>query len=374
MKKICFISPHTYPPWIEGVRNSVFGIAKELVKKGHEVHIITGNIGEDAKNNTKIDGVRITFLPKFSQKPSKILFNSCSHYSFLKKYVKQNKFDVIHLQTVDVTLILPLICLMHRTKAKKFITLYNIENIQHKIKKIFFSCTHKKFEKIITISPVIKSQMKKKYQKKTQVITVSYDKEKFDVDRKITDKEKFSSKTLLYTAGSKREEGVFTYLKTMKALPKYTGIFALYKLSKENTARRSNIIKYIKEMKIDNVKTLGTLENINDTMNKSTLFVMPLETHLVKLNVPLSVLEAMGTGTPVIASDIPSHREIIKNGVNGLLFSPGNPTDMMNKIKQITSDVKTYTTIRNKTIKYIKKWPSYKDVAKQHEEIYEKDK
>jgi glycosyltransferase involved in cell wall biosynthesis len=50
---------------------------------------------------------------------------------------------------------------------------------------------------------------------------------------------------------------------------------------------------------------------------------------------PLTVLEAMGHGLPVIASRIGSLKEIVEEGVTGLLFEPGNAEDLARKINTL---------------------------------------
>ena len=47
---------------------------------------------------------------------------------------------------------------------------------------------------------------------------------------------------------------------------------------------------------------------------------------------PLSVLEAMWLGKPVIASDIGGVREIIEDGVTGLLVEPNQPEQITERI------------------------------------------
>lgn len=47
----------------------------------------------------------------------------------------------------------------------------------------------------------------------------------------------------------------------------------------------------------------------------------------------ISILEAMAHGVPVIANDIPGMREIIDDGVNGFLVSPGDPVALAGKIR-----------------------------------------
>jgi glycosyltransferase involved in cell wall biosynthesis len=49
-------------------------------------------------------------------------------------------------------------------------------------------------------------------------------------------------------------------------------------------------------------------------------------------NNPLSVIEALANGTPVIGSNIGGIPELIQDGVNGLLFEPGNSDDLKKKI------------------------------------------
>jgi glycosyltransferase involved in cell wall biosynthesis len=38
------------------------------------------------------------------------------------------------------------------------------------------------------------------------------------------------------------------------------------------------------------------------------------------------MLEALACGLPIVASDIPAHRELIEEGRNGLLVPPYNPS------------------------------------------------
>jgi phosphatidylinositol alpha-mannosyltransferase len=47
---------------------------------------------------------------------------------------------------------------------------------------------------------------------------------------------------------------------------------------------------------------------------------------------------AMSAGLPVIASDLPQFREIIKNGENGLLFSEGDASSLAEKIRFFFSE------------------------------------
>jgi glycosyltransferase involved in cell wall biosynthesis len=49
-------------------------------------------------------------------------------------------------------------------------------------------------------------------------------------------------------------------------------------------------------------------------------------------NFPRTIVESFACGTPVIASRIGALAEIVRDGETGLLFEPGNPRDLADKI------------------------------------------
>ena len=63
-------------------------------------------------------------------------------------------------------------------------------------------------------------------------------------------------------------------------------------------------------------------------MEKSYVFILPSRSE-GRSNV---TLEAFASGLPVIASRIPANMEIVKEGINGLLFEPGKSIELAEKI------------------------------------------
>jgi 1,2-diacylglycerol 3-alpha-glucosyltransferase len=55
-------------------------------------------------------------------------------------------------------------------------------------------------------------------------------------------------------------------------------------------------------------------------------------------NMPLSVLEAMASGLPVVGARSLGIPEIVRDGGNGLLFEPGNASDMAEKMRTLLGD------------------------------------
>jgi len=50
---------------------------------------------------------------------------------------------------------------------------------------------------------------------------------------------------------------------------------------------------------------------------------------------PITVFDSFSAGIPVIGSNLGGIRELVKNEINGLLFEPGDPVDLKNKILDV---------------------------------------
>jgi glycosyltransferase involved in cell wall biosynthesis len=55
-------------------------------------------------------------------------------------------------------------------------------------------------------------------------------------------------------------------------------------------------------------------------------------------NAPLTVQEAMMAGLPVVASDLGGMKELVRDGVNGLLFRPRDPSDLRAALQRFVDD------------------------------------
>jgi glycosyltransferase involved in cell wall biosynthesis len=66
------------------------------------------------------------------------------------------------------------------------------------------------------------------------------------------------------------------------------------------------------------------------------LFVLPSVSRLEAFGIV--ALEAMATGKPVVVSDIPGVREVVTDGVEGLLAEPLHAEDLAAKIRSLLDD------------------------------------
>jgi phosphatidylinositol alpha-mannosyltransferase len=58
------------------------------------------------------------------------------------------------------------------------------------------------------------------------------------------------------------------------------------------------------------------------------------------------LVEAMAAGVPVVASDIPGYREVVRHDVDGILVPPGDPTALAEAVRRVLADSALATRLR----------------------------
>ncbi|MBU1425982.1 MAG: glycosyltransferase family 4 protein [Gammaproteobacteria bacterium] len=82
---------------------------------------------------------------------------------------------------------------------------------------------------------------------------------------------------------------------------------------------------------VPGVNKLGSLpgEKVREEMSRTLALVVP---SIWYENFPRTIVEAFACGLPVIASRIGALADIVRDGETGLLFEPGNPRDLADKM------------------------------------------
>jgi glycosyltransferase involved in cell wall biosynthesis len=120
------------------------------------------------------------------------------------------------------------------------------------------------------------------------------------------------------------EKGIETLLKTAKQLPYPLKIAGKGHLFDDLKARYSS----------KKIEFLGHLnrEEVKSLIEKARFSVIPSEWYE---NNPLSGIESLCSGTPVLGANIGGITELIEENRNGLLFESGNKEDLKNKIEEM---------------------------------------
>ncbi|OGC89010.1 MAG: hypothetical protein A2142_07140 [candidate division Zixibacteria bacterium RBG_16_48_11] len=133
---------------------------------------------------------------------------------------------------------------------------------------------------------------------------------------------------VLFAGRLNQKYGISTLLEAARLLPQIS--FKIAGTGEEEAGAKN----FVREKELNNVEFLGFLnpEQLKQVMSESYFTVFPTTMYH---NCPMAILEAFALGKPVLASDLGSLPELVKNNENGLLFETKSVRDLTDKILKL---------------------------------------
>lgn len=131
------------------------------------------------------------------------------------------------------------------------------------------------------------------------------------------------------------DKGVLEYLEAVKALQKQ-GMKARFQLlgAMDPKHKRGIKEKVVNEWISSGViEYLGTTDDVRTFINKADCIVLPS----YREGTPRTLLEAAGSGKPIIATDVPGCNNVVKHNFNGLLCKLKDPDDLARKMQDMAA-------------------------------------
>jgi glycosyltransferase involved in cell wall biosynthesis len=336
--KIAQVAPYFYPH-IGGVETHVYNLAKGLLKEGHEVTVYTSQV-KGSKENEIYEGINIK-----RAKPLTTIFTTPVTPK-LKQRILHDKHDIIHAHYP------PPLASHYAAKASKknktpFILTYHCDLVLPKfygsaLTSFYRSSlgrrTLKITKEVIVTTKTYAATSRDLWNIKPIVIPNAIDPSKFnpkgvgDYVRKKHDLN--DSKMILYVGRLKYHKGLEYLIESAQ----YTEADVKYVLVGGGEFKQ-RLKSLTNEKKLnDRIIFAGEVANseLPQYYSACDIFVLPSVSRLEAFGIV--GLEAMASAKPVIISDIPGVREVIEEGVCGLLSEPMNPKDLGSKITQLLSD------------------------------------
>jgi PEP-CTERM/exosortase A-associated glycosyltransferase len=91
---------------------------------------------------------------------------------------------------------------------------------------------------------------------------------------------------------------------------------------------------------------------------------------LTELVTPLKPLEAMAQGRLLVASDVGGHRELIRNGETGLLFTAGSATALAQRLLELIADRACWSRLRAQGRTYVEEQRSWRASVARYAPVY----
>lgn len=117
----------------------------------------------------------------------------------------------------------------------------------------------------------------------------------------------------------------------------------------------------------DRVLFLGSRDDVPDILNILDVFCLPSKNE----GLPLSILEAMACGVPVVGSNVMGINEVVTDNMTGLLFPYDDETALCEKINLLLSEHEVSETIIAKSLEYVKENYCLEDKMDQYFSLFQ---
>lgn len=138
-------------------------------------------------------------------------------------------------------------------------------------------------------------------------------------------------RSVVFVGRLSEEKGLLTLIEAARGLEDIT-----FKVIGDGPMREALALKVSREA-IYNIKFLGYMSgnDLRHEIAKSLFAAVPSEWYE---NNPRSIIEAFALGKPVVGSRIGGIPELVRDGVNGATFEPGNAAELREKISALAND------------------------------------
>lgn len=320
-----------------GTERLLVDICNEMVKRDNEVFLYIVNDLYDNKMIELIDENVTIELQKRSV-GEKNLFNTMKK---ITKFVKENKIDIVHCNSLNSPELL-LLTKITQPKVKIFYTIHGINQYKtlNKLRVLYRNII---CNKIIAISNSVKSDLISNGAIKDKIIMIynGLKTERFKLnDKKINKEQPVIGNISRIDPEIKGQDVLIDAIIQLKQ--KYNNIKCILAggiaTNKENDYEK--LIQKIKENNgEENITFLGNIDNTPEFLKTMDIFVLPSRYE----GFGLSLVEAMSSGIPCVASNIAGPAEIIKQEGIGKLFECGNAKSLA---KAIQETIENYENIK----------------------------
>lgn len=137
---------------------------------------------------------------------------------------------------------------------------------------------------------------------------------------------------LLFLSRIIKDKGIYDLINAINLLVKEQESTALELVMAGDGDEKAKIQAFVKKMSLqDYIKFPGYLigQKKNQIFQDSDIFIFPS----YQEGCPIAALEAMSAGLPLITTSVGCLKDIVEDGLNGIIILPKSPTDIANAVK-----------------------------------------
>ena len=367
--KVAFIGQKGIPATFGGgVERYVEAVASNLVKLNHEVFVYTRPYYTPAKRK-KYEGVNLISLPSIRTKN----FDAISTVFLASIHTLFQDYDIIHYQGVGPSL-LSFIPRIFKPSAKVVVTFHSLDRLHAKWSKLakliltISEWTACKFpHQTIAVSKGLQVYCLKKYNTPTTFIPNGIYLDSKSDDKKVLSefglkKNKYFIAMSRLVAHKRIEDVINAFMKINN--PDFKLVII------GGSSYTDDYQTFLQQLAADDQRIVFTGflsgERLFTIMKNSLALASASEDE----GMPITILEVMSLGVPVILSDIRGHRELVDNLIYFDLYDVKKLQKEMQYVLKNTKKVKAAAKLQQKMIINDYNWD---DIAKSIAEVYRQD-
>lgn len=381
MKKKVLVTASTFPRWENDTEpRFILDLCKEL-NKYYDITVAAPSC-PGAKNKEVLEGVKVeryrylpvkkwetlcypgAIMPRIEENKTRALQIPFLLLGLWVYHLRNNKkYDLIHAHWLIPQGII------QSFSAEKFIVTGHgddVKKMNHGIVKILKKRTLKNASKVVVVSQALEKSINENYDNQScEVISMGCDLSKFvpRAEDVILDKE---DPTIVYVGRLVERKGV-EYL--IRAMHNVDAKLHIYGDGPNYQALLKESEKYNGKVKFFGPKTHDELIEIYKTAD--IVAVPSITTKNGECEgLPVVVLEALATGTPIVATVNGGIPEAITDRVNGMLVNERSSEELAQAINELIENQDLYKHIKQNGIQTAKKY-SYQYLTKRYINIYE---
>lgn len=123
----------------------------------------------------------------------------------------------------------------------------------------------------------------------------------------------------------------------------------------------------VRDLRLTNVTFLGKRDDVPAILSKTDIFVLPT----LNDNLPISIIEAMHSGTAILTTDCGGITEIVRHNETGLIVQPGNVVQLATQLKQLIVNGALRSHLGENASRYAKSHLTREAMVQKIEHIYQ---
>jgi phosphatidylinositol alpha-mannosyltransferase len=335
MKKIGIVSEYFYPH-LGGITEHVYYFSKELIKRGFEVVLLTGYQGEeiDVEIPKSLRILRLgKSIPMFSNGSYGKVTVAWNLGKKIREILRKEQFDLLHIHS-PIMMTLPLLFQKYTNTVTigTFHTYFDSLTMYQVFQKVLQKYIDK-LDGCIAVAASVLEAMNRYFRADYKIIPNGVETEWFGNPSGKIEKYADGSPNILFLGRLDPRNGLDTLLEAFpKVLVRVPGarllvagsgpMQAFYKEKAGSLLGRSIFFE-------------GQVNgNRPDYFATSDVFCYPA----TKASFGITLLESMAASIPVVAADNQGFRDIIQDGVNGLLVQQENPEALAQTLVRVIQD------------------------------------